>query len=377
MFPAAGRYGWVAKWLGGDLPQMRLMMTTESANVRGPRPPLRSPGLPPRLRRGDRIGIVSPSAPEAGRNPRRLERAVRTLEQMGFVPRLGASVSKIRDTTAGTIAERLDDIHTMFADPDIRAVICSIGGSNANQLVEGLDYRLVAANPKIFMGFSDITVLLAAIHRFTGLVVMLGPAALPQFGEIGGLHPFTQSAFETVLMRSAPTGLLPASEVSISEFLAWDRDDGRRRREVAWPGPAVIRVGQASGPIIAGHLPTLLLTAGTPAWPDFDGAILCLELADTDRAADLSRHLFHLRQCGVMQRIAGMTLGRMHSATGLHSLDHIASIVGIAAEGHDFPIACNFDFGHTDPMFILPWGVMATLVCDDRASLRLDGPAVS
>jgi len=172
--------------------------------------------LPPRLERGDLVGIVSPSSAVAAGVPRRFERGVAELERRGFRVRVGEHARLQTGWTAGTASERAADLHAMFGDPEVRAIVCTIGGYNANQLLELLDYELIAANPTIFVGFSDITALHGAIHARTGLATMLGPALLPQFGELGGVDEYTWQAFERVRDARRAGGRLPAARALVS-----------------------------------------------------------------------------------------------------------------------------------------------------------------
>ncbi len=151
--------------------------------------------FPERLQKGDKIGIVSPSSPVAAFCPKRLQRGVGELEKRGFTVKLGKHVLEHYKHTAGTVQQRIEDLHAMFADDEVKAIVCTIGGLNSNQLLEFLDYDLIQKHPKIFMGFSDITALLNAVYAKTGLVTYLGPALLPQFGEYGGTLPYTWGYF--------------------------------------------------------------------------------------------------------------------------------------------------------------------------------------
>jgi muramoyltetrapeptide carboxypeptidase len=220
--------------------------------------------LPRRLEPGDLVGVVSPSSAVAALVPRRFERGVAELERRGFRVRVGEHARSKTGWTAGRAPDRVADLHAMFADPEVRAVICTIGGFNANQLFELLDFDLIAANPKLFIGFSDITGLHGAIHACTGLPTLIGPALLPQWGEYGGLHDYTWSAFERVAMRAESAGVFRQPDVWYPERLWWDEHDDRLRTAEPAPPWRVVRAGRAEGPIVAGNVNTLLLLNGTP-----------------------------------------------------------------------------------------------------------------
>jgi muramoyltetrapeptide carboxypeptidase len=329
-----------------------------------PKPALR----PARLRSGDAIGVVSPGAPVAATTPRRLRRGLDELVRRGFRVRVGEHAA-----ARATPEEKLSDLHSMFADDEVRAIICTIGGSDSHQLLDRLDFDLVAARPKLFVGYSDITALHAAIWSLTGLAVVQGPALLPQWGEFGGIDDYSWESWERTLMRSEPAGEVAVSPVWFYERLQYDSEDDRPRRREPNAGPRVVRDGAGEGPIVAAHLSTLLLLAGTEWWPDLAGALLCLEASEDEPGWWVERSLHHLRHLGVWERVAGVAFGRFHPESVI-AAELLDRFLLEATRGSDFPIAVDFDFGHTDPMCCLPWGVRARL---EGTRLTLIEPAVA
>ncbi|HEY8346718.1 MAG TPA: LD-carboxypeptidase [Symbiobacteriaceae bacterium] len=220
---------------------------------------------PPRLQPGDLIGIVSPSSPVAHVVPRRLKRGMAELERLGFRVRLGRHATAKHGHTAGTIADRVADLHEMFADPEVKGIITTIGGYNSNQLLDQLDYDLIAANPKVFMGYSDITALHMGIHVRAGLFTFLGPAVLPQFGEAGGLMPYIRQSFQRTVCTTSPVGELEPSPETVAETLRWDEEDDRPRRTTRNPGPRPLRSGVARGRWWAAFRPRWASPRRTPS----------------------------------------------------------------------------------------------------------------
>lgn len=310
---------------------------------------------PHRLQPGDTIGIVSPSGPVAAFCPRRLKRGVEELEKHGFRVKLGKHVSERKKYVAGTIEQRLEDLHAMFADKEVKAVVSTIGGLNANQLLDGIDYKLIKANPKIFMGFSDITVLLNAVHAKTGLTTYLGPALLPQFGEFGGTLPFTWSFMEKVVMGSDDVHI-EASKEWTDELTMWDKEDDRPRVMKPNPGISVLKTGTASGRLVGGNIGTLLLLAGTEYMPDLEGAILIAEEDEVETPSSIDRLFTHLRSIGAFSKINGMLVGRFNSKVGFTPENLVDDIILTATRGYDFPVLTGLDFSHTDPMVTMPIG---------------------
>jgi len=332
---------------------------------------------PPALRRGNLVELLSPSAPVAAECPRRLARGIQALEAMGYRVRVPPEVIASHGHLAGSPLTRAEALNRALRDPEVRAIVSTIGGHNTNQLVELADYGALAADPKILLGYSDFSVLLVAAWHATGVVTFLGPAVMPQFGEHGGLHPWTAARLHEVLSSFTPAGRLPASGISIHEPLAWERDDVRPRTAVPCPGPRMLREGTARGPVVAANLGTMLTLAGTRHWPALDGVILCIEEDEVESPSTIDRMLTQIRLMGVLDRIAGLALGRFHPDVRFTEELPLADIVLQAARGTTMPIAIDFDFGHTDPMWTLPLGVNAELACrDGDAGLTLLEAAV-
>ncbi len=320
---------------------------------------------PNRLQRGDTIGVIAPASPVAALCPRRFERGLQELRHLGFKVIVGQHALKRTGHTAGTIEERLDDLHGMFRNLQVKAIIATIGGFNSHQLLENIDFNLIRRNPKILMGYSDITALLAGIYRHTRLVTFMGPAILPQFGEYGGLLEYTKRSFERVLMRAEPIGRIDASQEWTEESLLWDQADDRIRQTRPNAGMKVLKSGTAQGPILAGNMGTLLLLAGTPYFPDVDGVILCLEEDENERPGTIDRFLTQLRQMGIYRKISALIVGRFQSKVGFSPDDSLPSVLSAATKTFDFPILYDADFGHTDPMMVLPNGVQARIDASD------------
>ncbi len=331
---------------------------------------------PPALRPGDTVGIVSPGSPVASFVPRRLARGAAELERCGFRVVVGASATERTGHTAGTIEQRVEDLHRFFADDDVRAIVATIGGYNSHALLEELDFDLIAAHPTILSGYSDNSALLAGIHAATGLVTFMGPMLLTDWAEFDGLFPFTWEQWERVAMRATPAGEVPVAVAWTAERTQWDEADGRPRVLEPNPGPKSVRAGVAEGPLAPTHASTLLLLVGTPWWPSLDGAVLAVEFAEEEAEAGfVDRFFTQMRHIGAYDRLAGIAIGRSHPAGGLTD-DALAEIVRRATRGFELPIATGFDFGHTEPRCTLPWGVRTRLDAG-APSLALVEPAVS
>ena len=128
---------------------------------------------PEKIKRGDVIGIISPSSPVSDKY--KLDAGVSYFEKMGYRVKVGINAMKERGYLAGTDDERLEDIHRMFLDKEVKLIICLRGGYGASRLLDSIDYDIIRKHPKIFCGYSDVTVLQNAFFCKTGLVTLAGP----------------------------------------------------------------------------------------------------------------------------------------------------------------------------------------------------------
>ena len=171
---------------------------------------------------GDTIGVVSPSWGGAGLLADRFERGLVALESLGYEVRVMPNARKVadggRDWVAGSIADRVSDLHAAFRDSAIRCVLSAIGGNHSAELLQQLDFELLAAHPTLFCGYSDTTSLLLALHARIGLVTVYGPALLPEFGEMGGPDA------EVVKQFTRLTGEPRAHRAAASRPLAGERE---------------------------------------------------------------------------------------------------------------------------------------------------------
>jgi len=325
--------------------------------------------IPLALRQGDTIALISPSSRLNNIFPDRLSRAQSALEALGFHVKIIFNQSQPAQFRAA-VQQRCSEIHIAFADSSVRAIICTIGGISANELLLHLDYELVRANPKIFCGYSDITVLHHAFFTQAGLRTFYGPGAITQLGEYPAPLKFTLDHFLHVLQRSAgtPVGAVPTSEEWTQEFLDWEKglDSSRARTMERNKGWKWLRSGKAEGRIFGGCLPSILQLAGTKFWPSYDGKILFIEMPDwvapdegmpLEQARSLVADLVNV---GVMGMIKGLVVGRPFHYDEKIWLRWEEMIVE-QCSGTDFPILAGVDVGHTDPILTIPMDAMVRL----------------
>lgn len=336
------------------------------------------PILPPALRLGDTIGVVSPASDEAGRFPHRRRRAARFLESCGYRVKFAAHALETGSYTAGDAHRRADDLHALWRDPEVAAVITAVGGNNTNQLLGLVDFGLISANPKILIGASDACALLTAIWTVTGLTTYMGPQLMPQLGEEGGCLPYTATSLIGTLTGIHRAGALVPSTAWTDERTEWavtEKAPRGPRKLRANPGPVTLKGGSATGPVYATNIDTLLRLAGTPYWPDLAGHILLLESSSASTSV-LDAQLTQLRQMGVLGGLAGLGFGRFPQTGCGQPSDGFTSLLGEVLNDFTGPVVASLDIGHTDPMLTIPYGIRTRLIAQEDVRLELLEPAV-
>lgn len=296
------------------------------------------------LRPGDTIGIVSPSTQVT--DPDRLQLAQRTVDYFGLKAKWGRSVRSHQAQGVATVEERTDDIHSLFTDPDVRAIICLRGGYGSGQLLAHLDYTLIRKNPKIFIGYSDITALHLAFHRFAGLVTFHGPVLLSEF------TPYTQACFRRALFSNAPLGLLTNPQ---------EANPLRPSHQLR-----VVREGSAHGRLVGGNLTLISTLMGTPYEIDTTDALFFTEDVG-EEPYRIDRMLTQLRLANKLQNAAGTIFGECYECEPSEFKPSSAwnrtfgEVLDDRFTGIDTPVLSGLTIGHTADQLTLPLGVMATL----------------
>ncbi len=300
----------------------------------------RPPAYPPTIKKGDTVGVITPSSPLVDDEGYRIAEA--NFQALGLRLHWGKHVGKKYGYLAGRDEERIADLHDMFADPQIKAIVCLRGGSGAARLLDRLDYGLIARNPKIFMGYSDITAFHQAIHTQTGMITFHGAVANSRWTPMV-LHQFKQLFFE-------------------GKSLAYS-DNKRPVRTLA--------SGTAEGKLFGGNLTVLTGLAGSRYYPDFTDSILFLEDIG-EEPYRIDRMFSQLALSGALQRIKGFVFGRCsdceasnpgNSLTLDQLLDDYIKPLGI-------PAYQGALIGHMDEQFILPVGAKVRLDAD-RGSITV------
>jgi len=316
--------------------------------------------LPPRLDKSKLIGIIAPADPIAGVCPESIiQQGYSYLKNKGFSIVEGRSVKLLtKKHTAGLPNLRIEDIHDFVKRKDVGCIMAFWGGFNTNQLLDGLDYNLIKKNPKIFIGYSDVTALTTAITTKTGLITFSGPGAI----SFSKPEPFeyTWNNFEKMCINPQESFAIESSP-DYADDLYFLRPDNDHRIKKTNDGIKVFSNGKASGEIIAGNLQTILVLNGTQYLPDMSDKILFIEEDETSTPAHVDRFLCQCKQLGWFNKIAGLVFGRFTEQSSFSSEDSLECILKEYFSNAKFPILYNVDFGHSDPLITIPNGGIASI----------------
>ena len=329
---------------------------------------------PRHLRPGDTIAAVTPSWGAPGAFPERYQAGKRQLEQ-AFNVKVVEMPHTLRppEWVAANPRARAQDLMGAFADSAISGIFATIGGADSIRLLPFLDLDVIRANPKVFLGFSDITSLHLACHA-AGLVTFYGPTVMAGFGENGGIHRFTADGVRRALFQVEPIGVVPPNDEGWTAGPT-DWSDARlqmlpRPLETAEPPRILQGRGVVSGPLLGGCAEVLEMAKGTAWWPAngrWDGAILFYETSED--APDPKWIRYWLRNYAaqeILGSLAGVLLARPDPRGDSTYRNRLEAEVleGLAEAGlSKLPVLSGLDFGHTMPMMTLPYGVHAQIDC--------------
>ena len=317
---------------------------------------------PAPLKKGDEIRVVAPSRGIKIIGADSRETALKRFGEMGLKVTFGKHMTDDNWDMMGTssIADRVEDIHEAFANPEVKAIFTIIGGFNSNQLLPFLDYELIRKNPKIFCGFSDITALLNGIYAQTGLVTFSGPH-YSSFGMARGFD-YTLEHVRNMLCGKGGYVVEPSKEWSDDLWFI----DQNKRDFIANEGYWTIHKGEAEGTIIGGNLGTFDLLLGSPYRPAFKkNTVLFVENCFGSAGDDTTflRELQALAYQPDFINVKAVVIGRFQKASEI-SREKLEYIVNSIPQLKELPVIANVDFGHTTPMLTLPIGGRCEITSD-------------
>ena len=311
---------------------------------------------PPRLKMGDTVGLINPAG--ATFHPDDVSYAAETMTALGLKMKAGSHLLDRYGYLAGTDQARADDVNGMFADQEVTAILTLRGGWGCNRLLDLLDYKLIASNPKILMGYSDITSLLLALNAKTGLVTFHGPVGTSTWNQ------FSTSYVEKLLFNAEAFRMENPSEIGDNLAQSDDRI-------------LTIHGGKAKGRLLGGNLSVLTAMVGSRYLPDFQNNILFLEDVGED-IYRIDRMLTQLKLAGILEQISGFVFGNCSKCgpgKGYGSLtleevfnDHIRPL--------NIPAWYGAMIGHIENKFTIPLGIHAEIDADTGSILLLE-PSVT
>lgn len=316
--------------------------------------------FPQKLKTGDQIRVVAPAKSFLPNFTKEMRiSAQQRLEELGLKVTFGAYVDEVDAFDSTSIDHRLLDLHEAFTDKNVAAILSVQGGSQSNQLLKYLDYELIAHNPKIVCGMSDITALASAIYTKTGLVTYSGPG-FTLFRDSSTVD-YTTSYFQQMFFSEEKITIRPAESFS----------DKRSDTELKInKGYWMMNPGTAQGKIIGGNLITLNLLQGSPFMPDIAGSILFLEDNEKESYRAFANHLQALVNQPAFSRVQGLVIGRFQAGSEM-TYDLLQKIIDSKKELSDIPVIANVDFGHTVPMITFPIGGEVILDSGKEAAITI------
>ncbi|MDP1676963.1 MAG: LD-carboxypeptidase [Bacteroidota bacterium] len=290
------------------------------------------------LKKGDTIGIIAPASPPSA--PEKITKGAEYLERLGYRVKLGKNVRKIYGYLAGTDKERADDINTMFADKDVKAIIAVRGGYGTPRLLPLIDYSVIKKNPKILIGYSDLTALQLAIFRKTGLITFSGPMAGVEMFK--GIDPFTEENFWACITSTKKMGIV--------------RNPSERKLQ------SLVK-GKASGILLGGNLSLIVTLAGSKYLPSFKKSLLFIEEIE-EESYRFDRMMNQLRITNILDDANGVIMCEL---TDVKASDTTKPFLTVEQVMDDYlanlkkPVVTGLVYGHVPQKLTIPIGIRATL----------------
>jgi len=296
-----------------------------------------------KLKKGDTIGIVAPA--NSGSKDDILRVKIQ-LENLGYRIKLGEHIFDTWHSFAGIDKDRVSDINNFFRDPEVDAIMCLRGGYGSIRIVKDLDIEMIKKNPKIFIGYSDITTLHSALNQKAKLITFHGPMATSNFFDI---EKFTLDSFIESVRNSEPRKIINPVELRS------------------------LTKGKTSGVVIGGNLTTLMGDMGTLYELDFKDKILFIEEI-REPTYKIDRILTQLLNSDKLNQLNGIILGDFNNCIPASKYDMpLMDLLQDRLKDLGIPIIYNFKSGHCKPMVTLPLGIKLEIDCDRLTIRCLEG----
>ena len=343
---------------------------------------------PQRLHPGDTIATVSLSWGGPGTFPQRYLAGKQQLKSV-----FGVQVVEMPHTLCDAEwleynpQARAEDLLRAFSDPSIKAIISTIGGDDSIRILPYLDLEVIRSNPKIFMGYSDTTISHLVCYK-AGLTSFYGPSIMSGFAENGGLFPYMVKSVRRTLFSAEPVGVInPNMEGWTSERSDWADPENQTQKRTLNPcsGWKYLQgKGIHKGHLIGGCFEVLDWLRGTSFWPDlseWENAILFLDTSeDAPPPIAVERGLRVYAALGILEKLSGILFGRPGGDIPVSDFElydqAILQVVRNEEGLVNLPVITHMDFGHIDPMFVLPYGVQAEIDCEKQTFALLENAVI-
>lgn len=322
---------------------------------------------PPKIGPGAHLRVIAPARSLGLISPENIGVAKTLFDQLGLKISFGKHVHEKDEFNSSSVRSRITDLHEAFADKSVNGILSVIGGYNSGQLLGHIDSRLIADNPKILCGFSDITTLSNAIYAKTGLVGYSGPH-FSSFGMKKGFE-YTLDSFKRCLFGVEPYTLVPSKEWSDDSWFS----DQETRTFTRNEGYRVVNKveGTFEGTIVGGHLGSFALLQGTSYWLSLKDAIVMVEETETTKPEVWDQRLQSLLHQKDADQIKAILIGRVPPKAGM-SIDMLSRIIKSKDLLGKVPVIANLNFGHTTPIVTYPIGGQGKInISGDNAEISI------
>jgi len=329
---------------------------------------------PRKLNSGDKIATVSLSWGGPSIFPHRYQMGIQQLEkEFGLDVVEMPNTLRDADWLAQNPKARADDLIQAFADPSIKGIFATIGGNDSIRLLPYLDLNVIRDNPKIFMGYSDTTISHLVCYK-AGLVSFYGPSILAEFAENGGIFPYiTQSLRQTIFSSEVIGEVKQNTEGWTVERLNWGDSENQNIKRKLNPSTGwkfLQGTGIHRGHLIGGCIEVFDWTRGTEFFPQqWQDAILFLETSEDAPPPEFVKYTLRAYAAmGILRQLSGILFGRPYDNEAKFS-EYDRAILQVVRDEEgltNLPIITHMDFGHTCPMFVIPYGLQAEIDCDNQ-----------
>ena len=337
---------------------------------------------PEALKKGDKVAIVSLSSGLLGEEnlihkyhiaKKRLE------EEFGLKVVAMPNALKGIKFTYEHPELRAKDLMKAFSDKSIKAIICSIGGSDGIRLLPYIDYNIIKNNPKIFTGFSDSTVHHLMCYK-AGVVSFYGPNIMCNFGEYVKMFDYEVEAVKNVFFKNSKNYKIEPSPMWTDDFVPWGEENVNKQKTLKpdTKGYEVLQgKGKVKGKLLGGCIDLDAMLFGTELWPkasDWKNKILFIDTSEEEPSPDYLTYILRgLDAQGVLKNLSGIIVGKPHNEKYYEEYKEVyKKVVGFEANLPNLPIIYNVNFGHAMPINIIPYGVMCELDCNNKTITLLE-----